>query len=175
MSESGCSISTLLLYQGESQNLVHTQMWCSTPGRGGRQALWVCLVAQRVGVSPQHCCVGAGSHPEGEPPVGSVDLFYLGEAPVVGAGAEPACCFPMGPPLLPCLLRLLLLLRRADSLLVPYSTWVIEGSGVNRLVVGGLPSLGPQGYIPGRRTPSRMRRPQRLASQWSRSSNRSAR
>ncbi len=30
-SESGCSISTLLLYQGESQNLVHTQMWCSTP------------------------------------------------------------------------------------------------------------------------------------------------
>ncbi len=29
-SESGCSISTLLLYQGESQNLVHTQMWCST-------------------------------------------------------------------------------------------------------------------------------------------------
>ena len=31
-SESGCSISTLLLYQGESQNLVHTQMWCSTSG-----------------------------------------------------------------------------------------------------------------------------------------------
>ncbi len=30
VSESGCSISTLLLYQGESQNLVHTQMWCST-------------------------------------------------------------------------------------------------------------------------------------------------
>ncbi len=30
--ESGCSISTLLLYQGESQNLVHTQMWCSTTG-----------------------------------------------------------------------------------------------------------------------------------------------
>ncbi len=25
-SESGCSISTLLLYQGESQNLVHTQI-----------------------------------------------------------------------------------------------------------------------------------------------------
>ncbi len=33
VSESGCSISTLLLYQGESQNLVHTQMWCSTPGK----------------------------------------------------------------------------------------------------------------------------------------------
>ncbi len=31
-SESGCSISTLMLYQGESQNLVHTQMWCSTTG-----------------------------------------------------------------------------------------------------------------------------------------------
>ncbi len=29
-SESGCSISTLFLYQGESQNLVNTQMWCGT-------------------------------------------------------------------------------------------------------------------------------------------------
>ncbi len=38
--ESGCSISTLLLYQGESQNLVHTQMWCSTAGDARRSPIW---------------------------------------------------------------------------------------------------------------------------------------
>ncbi len=43
-SESGCSISTLLLYQGESQNLVHTQMWCSTPYRWDPLAIWVMAI-----------------------------------------------------------------------------------------------------------------------------------
>ncbi len=48
--ESGCSISTLLLYQGESQNLVHTQMWCSTSGKnlGGREVFQILVVCYDV-------------------------------------------------------------------------------------------------------------------------------
>ncbi len=46
-----------------------------------------CLVDSRAGVSQRRHCGAAGSHPEGEPPAGSIDPFYCREAEQAVAAA----------------------------------------------------------------------------------------
>ncbi len=76
-------------------------------GLGGRQVPQAFLVARRAVASLRHRCAGTGSHPEGEPPVGSIDLSCLGA--VVERAPARARCFPTDLPPPPFLLLLLLL------------------------------------------------------------------
>ncbi len=80
------------------------------PGLGDRWALQVFLVARRGFTSLQCRFVGAGSHPEGEPPVGSAGLFCLEEGPALEPVVGPAHYLPTGLQHPPCPPPLLLLL-----------------------------------------------------------------
>ncbi len=83
-----------------------------------RQVPLVCLVGSHTVVSQRRRCGAAGSHPEGEPPVGSTDPFDLMAAQVVAAapGVVVGLLRPTHLQHLPC--RLLLVLLLAMSLLV---------------------------------------------------------
>ncbi len=88
----------------------------NNPGLGDRWVRWACLVVWHAVASLRRRSAGVGSHPKGEPPVGSTDPSCLGAlvvvlvVPVVGVAAGSVRQFPMDLLRPPCPLLLWLLL-----------------------------------------------------------------
>ncbi len=90
--QAGCRRPSLLLVRGLGVPIRGVVGLSNDPGRADREVLRASLVGLRVVASLRRHYEAAGSHPEGEPPAGSIDPFsqvvgqLVAAAPLVVVG-----------------------------------------------------------------------------------------